>query len=179
QIRPTSSSATGASLSLVGLLYIIRAGTDVFNIGLSSINPLDCTYLTYTFKDNNWLPIVIAFLFSIIVVVIAIILEGAPYMGASYIAEKKGRAHAKKSLLSINGLLYKINKSIIISWLIAFMVMGMAYGSIYGDMQTFLESNEMMKQMFSNSNVSIEASFTSTIMIVLVSLVGILPIAIV
>ncbi|KAE13711.1 hypothetical protein [Staphylococcus aureus] len=59
------------------------------------------------------------------------------------------------------------------------MVMGMAYGSIYGDMQTFLESNEMMKQMFSNSNVSIEASFTSTIMIVLVSLVGILPIAIV
>ncbi|WP_162796386.1 hypothetical protein [Staphylococcus aureus] len=98
----------------------------------------------------------IAFLFSIIVVVIAIILEGARDMGASYIPEKKGRAHAKKSLLSIHGLLYKINKSIIISWLIAFMVMGMAYGSIYGDMQTFLESNEMMKQMFSNSNVQLK-----------------------
>ncbi|MEX5680611.1 MULTISPECIES: ABC transporter permease [Staphylococcus] len=179
QIMPTSSSATGASLSIVGLLYIIRAGTDVSNIDLSNINPLGWTYLTYPFTDNNWIPIVIAFLFSIIVVVIAIILEGARDMGASYIPEKKGRARAKKSLLSIHGLLYKINKSIIISWLIAFMVMGMAYGSIYGDMQTFLESNEMMKQMFSNSNVSIEASFTSTIMIVLVSLVGILPIVIV
>ncbi|WP_448558156.1 ABC transporter permease [Staphylococcus aureus] len=89
QIMPTSSSATGASLSIVGLLYIIRAGTDVSNIGLSSINPLGWTYLTYPFTDNNWLPIVIAFLFSIIVVVIAIILEGARDMGASYIPEKK------------------------------------------------------------------------------------------
>src|SRR5699024_11634752 len=39
QIMPTSSSATGASLSIVGLLYIIRAGTDVSNIDLSNINP--------------------------------------------------------------------------------------------------------------------------------------------
>src|SRR5699024_11015612 len=120
RMLPTSSSASGASLSIVGLVYIIRAGTDVSNIDLSNINPLGWTYLTYPFTDNNWIPIVIAFLFSIIVVVIAIILEGARDMGASYIPEKKGRARAKKSLLSIHGLLYKINKSIIISWLIAF-----------------------------------------------------------
>src|SRR5699024_10812196 len=44
QIMPTSSAATGASLSIVGLLYIIRAGTDVFNIDLSNINPLGWTY---------------------------------------------------------------------------------------------------------------------------------------
>src|SRR5699024_12549938 len=103
----------------------------------SNINALGWTYRTYSFTDNNWIPIVISFLFSIIGVVIAFILEGARDMGASYIPEKKGRARAKKSLLSIHGLLYKINKSIIISWLIAFMVMGMAYGSIYGDMKTF------------------------------------------
>src|SRR5699024_12707564 len=130
-------------------------------------------------SDNNWLSIVTAFLFSIITVLLAMILEGIRDMGSSYILERKGRENAKKSLLSIRGLLCKVNKSVIISWLIAFMVMGMAYGSIYGDMQTFLESNEMMKQMFYNSDNSIEASFTSTIMIVLVSLVGILLIVIV
>src|SRR5699024_6646069 len=124
---PTSSSATGASLSIVGLLYIIRAGTDVSNIDLSNINPLGWTYLTYPFTDNNWIPIVIAFLFSIIVVVIAIILEGARDMGASYIPEKKGRARAKKSLLSIHGRLYKINKSINNILLIEFIVLGIVY----------------------------------------------------
>src|SRR5699024_9777245 len=66
-----------------------------------------------------------------------------------------------------------------IAWLIAFGVMGTAYGSIYGDMQTFLESNEMMKQMFSQSGVSIEKSFTGTIMMVMIGLVSILPIVLV
>src|SRR5699024_5641570 len=32
QIMPTSSGATGSSLGIIGLLYIIRAGTDVSNV---------------------------------------------------------------------------------------------------------------------------------------------------
>src|SRR5699024_841653 len=47
------------------------------------------------------------------------------------------------------------------------------------DMQTFLESNETMKQMFSHSEASIEESFTGTIMMVLIGLVSVLPIALV
>src|SRR5699024_8055613 len=39
QIMPHSSAATGATLGLIGLLYIIRAGTDVTNVDLSMINP--------------------------------------------------------------------------------------------------------------------------------------------
>src|SRR5699024_4820834 len=87
--------------------------------------------------------------------------------------------NAKRSLLSVRGLFIKLNRGTIISWLIAFVIMGAAYGSIYGDMQIFLESNEMMKQMFSHSGFSIEESFTATIMMVMIGLVSILPIAIV
>ena len=179
QIMPTSSSATGSALGVVGLLYIVRAGTDVSNVDLSMINPMGWTYLTYPFTDNNWIPLIIALIFSVIVVIIAFILEGNRDMGAGYLPQREGRANAKKSLLSVRGLLVKINKGTIISWMIAFIIMGAAYGSIYGDMQTFLESNEMRKEMFSHSGVSIEKSFTSTIMMVMIVLVSILPIVIV
>jgi len=179
QIMPTSSGATGSALGIVGLLYIVRAGTDVSNVDLSMINPLGWTYLTYPFTENNWLPLIFALIFSIILVTIAFALEGARDMGAGYLPEREGRENAKKSLLSVRGLFIKINKGTIISWLIAFIIMGAAYGSIYGDMQTFLESNEMMQQMFSHSGVSIEESFTGTIMMVMIGLVSILPIAIV
>lgn len=111
--------------------------------------------------------------------IIAFVLEGARDMGAGYLPEREGRANAKKSLLSIPGLFIKLNKGMIISWFIAFLVLGAAYGAIYGDMETFLESNEIMKQMFTHSGVSIEESFTSTIMMVMILLVTILPIAIV
>jgi len=179
QIMPTSSGATGSALGIVGLLYIVRAGTDVSNVDLSMINPLGWTYLTYPFTENNWVPLIFALIFSVIAVIIAFALEGARDMGAGYLPEREGRESAKKSLLSVRGLFIKINKGTIISWLIAFVIMGVAYGSIYGDMQTFLESNDMMKQMFSQSGVSIEESFTGTIMMVMIGLVSILPIVIV
>lgn len=179
QIMPTSSGATGSSLGIIGLLYIIRAGTDVSNVDLSMINPMGWTYLTYPFTENNWLPLVLAVVFSVIVVIIAFALEGGRDMGAGYLPEREGRESAKRSLLSVPGLFIKLNKGVMISWLIAFVIMGAAYGSIYGDMQTFLGSNEMMSQMFTIAGVSIEESFTGTIMMVMIALVSILPIAIV
>src|SRR5690625_78139 len=179
QIMPTSASATGSALSIVGLLYIVRGATDVSNVTFSMINPLGWTYLTYPFTENSWLPMMYALIFTVVAVIIAFALEGARDMGAGYLPEREGRGNAKKSLLSVRGLLIRLNRGTMISWLIAFAILGAAYGSIYGDMQSFLEGNEIMKQMFTQSGVSIEESFTSTIMMVMISLVAILPIVIV
>lgn len=179
QIMPTSSAATGSSLAIIGLFYIVRASTDISNVNFSMFNPLGWTYLTFPFTENNWLPVIFAFVFSMVVVIVAFRLEGARDLGASYLPQREGRASAKKSLLSVRGLFLKLNKGIIISWLIAFVVLGVAYGSIYGDMQAFLDSNELMQQMFTHANYSIEESFTAMLMTVMVSLVAILPIAIV
>ena len=179
QIMPVSSAATGSSLGIMGLLYIIRGGTDIYNIKLSMINPLAWTYLTYPFTENNLGPIILALIFSGIMIILAFALEGGRDMGAGYLPEREGRSNAKKSLLSVQGLFIRLNKGMIISWLISFFVLGGAYGSIYGDMQSFVESNGLMKQMFSYSGISIEESFTATLMIVLVGLVTILPITIV
>lgn len=179
QIMPVSSGATGSALGIVGLLYIVRAGTDVSNVELSMINPLGWTYLTYPFTENNWIPLIFSLIFSVILIIIAFALEEARDMGAGYLPEREGRESAKKSLLSVRGLFIKINKGVMIGWFIAFVMMGAAYGSIYGDMQTFLESNDLMKQMFSQSGASIEESFTGTIMMVMIGLVSILPIALV
>jgi Putative exporter of polyketide antibiotics len=179
QIMPTSAGATGSSLGIIGLLYIVRAGTDVSNVDFSMINPMGWTYLTYPFTENNGVPLIWAVVFSAIVVTVAFALEGGRDMGAGYLPEREGRESATKSLLSVPGLFAKLNKGVMISWMIAFVIMGAAYGSIYGDMQTFLESNEIMSQMFAISGVSIEEAFTGTIMMVMIGLVSILPIAIV
>lgn len=179
QIMVTSTGTTGSTLSVIGLLYIVRAGTDVSDADLSMFNPMGWTYLTYPFTENNWMPVLAALIFSVVLTVLSFILEGHRDMGAGYLPEREGRANAKKSLLSVPGLIFKINKGVMIGWLVAFVIMGAAYGSIYGDMQVFLGSNELMKQMFTQSGVSIEESFTGTIMMVMMGLVTILPIVIV
>lgn len=179
QLMSSSSSATGVSLGIVGLMYIIRAGTDSTNVDYSMFNPMGWTYLTYPFTENNGAPIIFSLIFGIIMLSIAFVLEGRRDMGAGYIPERSGRSMARSTLLSVPGLLLRTNRSVIISWFIGFTVMGAAYGSIYGEMQSFLESNELMQEMFSSAGATIEASFTGTIMAVMIGLVAILPIALI
>ena len=100
-------------------------------------------------------------------------------MGAGYLPERKGRAYAKKIIIIRPRFIFKLNKGVMIGWMMAFIFMGASYGAIYGDMQTFIESNEIMKQMFTHAGISIEESFTGTIMLVMIVLVSILPILIV
>lgn len=140
-------------------------------------NPLGWSYLTYPFTTNNWIPLLYLFLFSLILIISSFVLEEHRDLNTGYIPEREGKPYAKRSLLSLRGLLFYLNKGMTISWLITFGLMGAAYGSIYGNMQQFLESNDLMKQMFIQSGVSIEKNFTSMIMVVLICLAAILPIA--
>lgn len=179
QIMPTSSAATGSALAIIGLLYLVRAGTDLYDVNLSMLNPMGWIYLTYPFTENHWFPLVVALIFIAVLLLLAFGLEGKRDLGAGYLPPREGRERAKRSLLSVHGLLFRLSRGMIISWLIAYALLGAAYGSLYGDMQSFLESSEIMQQMFLQQGVTIEESFTGTVTVILISLVAILPIAIV
>src|SRR5699024_3724158 len=144
QIAPTSSGAAGFALGITGFFCLVRASTDVANVDLSVWNPVGWIYLDYAFIENNWTPLIYAFIFNVVFVLIAFILEEKRDMGAGFLPQREGKANAKRSLMSILGLFLKLNKGTIISWFFAFILLGGAYGSIYGDMQTFLESNKLV-----------------------------------
>lgn len=179
QLMPTSAGATGLSLSIIGLLYIIRAGTDIADSALSILNPLSWTYLTYPFTENNYLPLVLAVLFTLLMLILAFALEGGRDMGAGYLPQREGRAQAKWTLLSLPAFLIRLNRGFVIAWFATFILFGASYGALYGDMQSFFDNNEVLRQMFAAVGTSIEVSFTGTIMMVMACIVAILPIVIV
>lgn len=179
QIFPSSSGATGASLGIIGLLFLARAMTDIINSDLTFLNPLGWTYLTNPFTENNWHLLLYAVTFSLLAFVLAFVLESRRDMGTGYLPENKGKERASRSLLSIPGLVMRLNRGIIISWLIGFILLGIAYGSIYADLQTFVESNDLIASMFAADGVTIEESYTGIIMRVMVNLVAILPVVLI
>src|SRR5699024_6216831 len=134
QIAPTSSGGAGLALCITGFLYIVCSSTNFANVYLSIWNPLGWIYLTFSFTENNWTPLIYAFIFNVVFVLIAFILEEKRDMGAGFLPQREGKANAKRSLMSILGLFLKLNKGTIISWFFAFILLGGAYGSIYGDM---------------------------------------------
>lgn len=179
QIMPSSSNTTISSLALIGILFILRGITDITYTSFSYLNPLAWTYLTYPFTNNNYHLLFLLILLIIIISLISLNLEKNRDLGSSYIKEKEGRKEAKKSLLSIRGLFIRLNKKTIISYLLGFFILGASYGAVYGDMHTFLESNELIKSMFTYTGVSIEESFTAVIMLVMILIITVLPIVII
>lgn len=179
QLMQTSSKASGAFLALIGCLYILRAATDVLKDSISRYNPLGWAYRTYPFVENNWYPVLYAMVFIGLFVFLSFILEQKRDLGAGYFPEREGRAVARSSLLSLHGLFLRLNRGQIISWLIAFFILGAAYGSIYGEMQLFIGENDLLKQMFTAQGYTIEESYTAVITMVMMCLVTILPVLIV
>ena len=91
QIFPTSSQARGIFFSIVGILYVLRAGTDVSNLTLSKFNSLAWTYLGHPFYQNNWYYLIGLFLLTLVVFSIGLVLESSRDLGSSTIAQKKGK----------------------------------------------------------------------------------------
>src|SRR5699024_12486697 len=101
QIMPTSSAATGITLGVIGVLYILRASTDASNADLSLLNPMGWTYLTYPFTENKWSPLIYAFIFCLLMVLMAFVLEIARDMGAGYLPNRVGRWRANNTHFSL------------------------------------------------------------------------------
>ncbi|MDQ0154704.1 ABC transporter permease [Robertmurraya andreesenii] len=168
QIATGAGGARGLSFLTLGLFYIIRMATDMSAPDASWFNPLGWSYLVNVYVSDDWLPIVIAVVASIVCLVFSYILEHARDMGGGYLPERSGRDHAKERLLSLHGLILRLQKTFIISWLISIFIIGAMYGSIFEEMDEFVSDSEMMKQMFlHNANYTIQEQFMSVLFVVL------------
>lgn len=179
QIFATSSQARGIFFSIVGILYVLRAGTDVSNLTLSKFNPLAWTYLGHPFYQNDWYYLIGLFLLTLVVFSIGLVLESSRDLGSSTIAPKKGKTKASKCLATPLGFFFYLNRSTIISWLLADGVIALMYGSIYGDIDTFVSSNKLISQMFANNSTTLINSFTSLIMVVTIAIGLVMPLVVV
>lgn len=87
QIMAASTGATGATLSFIGLLYILRGATDVSAEKWSFVNPMGWTYLTYPFTENRWYLLLIGVVFSVLIMLFAFLLEGKRDLSAGYLPD--------------------------------------------------------------------------------------------
>ncbi len=179
QLMPSSSKTTLFSIGIVGSLFILRGFSDLKLNYFSYLNPLSWCYLTYPFTNNNFLILLPLCFLTISLFLISFYLETKRDLNTSFINEPKKFKKTKKTLLSVKGLFVRLNKGIILSFLISFLILSISYGSIYKDMHTFLDSNSLIKKMFSFDGITIEESFTAIIMMVMSIIVSILPIIII
>ncbi|WP_368505361.1 ABC transporter permease [Alkalihalophilus sp. As8PL] len=168
QLSENSRGTIGYSFTVLGVAYLIRAVGDVSNEALSWFSPLGWILGTEVYVNNYWWPIVLTIGGSIVVLLIAFYLMTIRDLGSGFLASKPGRKNAPRSLLSPFGLALRLQRTGIIAWAIGMFVLGVSYGSVLGDLESFFSNNEMLTEMLAPiEGVTLTEQFLTMLMAVI------------
>lgn len=177
QLSESSRGTIGWSIAALILAYLIRAITDISNEALSWISPLGWVTKAEVYSSNNWGPILLMLAVSILLFIFANYLNSIRDLEQGFLATKPGRKSASPLLQNPIGLAFRLQRVGFISWAVGLFVLGASYGSIFGDLESFFEGNEMYQQMLQQAEgASIAEQFLPTLMIVLSLLATVPPV---
>ena len=162
QLTTTARGATGYSFAFLGLAYLLQAGGGI----LSYISPLGLILKVQAYVNNYWWPIFAVKAIMLVVLLIAFILNATRDLGEGIIPARAGRKNAKKSLLSPFGLSLRLTKNVLIAWGVTLIMLGASYGSVMGDLESFIASNDFFKQMLAatGTNLPLVEQFVTMLM---------------
>lgn len=175
QLSANNKTAAGLTLAITGASYLLRGIGDTGGIkALTLTSPFGLAHLTETFAGNYWWPIMVMLGASIVLGVIALRLAAVRDLGAGLLPAKPGRKTASALLGSSLGLSLRLLRSSILIWVGVILVFAGIFGSLFGDFETLVTSNEMIAAYFANTDFTITEEFM-TLLIALFAITGVFP----
>lgn len=154
QLCKTARGTMSFSFAVLGIAYLIRAFGDMSNQAISWFSPLGWGNKTEVYVSNYWFPVWLTIGASVVIGLLAFYLNALRDMNASYFPEKVGKGTASSLLASPFGLVVRLQKSAIIVWLLTVFILGAAYGSVFGDLESFFANNAVIQAMFTTTGQS-------------------------
>lgn len=147
QLSESSRGTIGFSFATLGVAYLIRAIGDVGNETLSWFSPLGWILGAQVYVNNYWWPIYLTVGVALLLILLAFYLNAIRDVGSGFLPSKPGRKHASSFLQSPLGLTLRLQRTGLIAWAIGVFLLGVSYGSVLGDIESFFEDIEMMEEL--------------------------------
>lgn len=168
QLANNTRASLMLSFIVLGIAYFVRAIGDAGNNTISWFSPLGLVLGAEVFVNNYWWPILFTLFLSGCLYAVALYLNFTRDMGVGFLPSRIGKQHASRWLQSPLGLALRLQRLPLICWVIGMFVIGASYGSVLGDLDTFFQQNEVLKQMLaSDQDVSITEQFLSMLMVIM------------
>ena len=176
QIASNTRTTLSFSFGFLILDYIIRGIGDTGIEILSYISPLGLIVKTEVYVNNNWWPILVLLIISLIMFAISLYLNSIRDLGSGMLPAKPGRSNGSRFLSSPLGLSLRIQRTTIIAWLVGVFVLGLAYGSVLGELEGFINNSELVQLMLPESQTLSLTDRFITMLITIISALGTIPI---
>ena len=131
------------------------------------LSPFGWAEQTRPYDENLWWPVALAAGFGLVLAVVAAALQSVRDMGASFIAPRLGRAHARPALAGTHALVWRLSAGSLIGWavggaLTGFLAttLGSVVGQIAGENQAVVDILTKIAQAGSLDEVVVTVFFT-------------------
>ena len=149
QLTASARTASGYAFLATGFFYMLRAPGDMdaeMEI-LALLSPLGLLLRTEAYIGNYWWPILIMLGLTVLVTLVAFKLTAIRDIDQGIIPAKPGRAQGSFLMKSPGGLLFKLTRTGIVVWLVSLFILGASYGTVLGNLDEFIATNEMYQQL--------------------------------
>ncbi|HBG01113.1 MAG TPA: ABC transporter permease, partial [Firmicutes bacterium] len=171
QLAQTSRGTLGYAFAALGLAYLMRAVGDVGPEALSLGSPLGLILRSQVYVNNLWWPVLLVWGISAVLWWGAFELNSRRDLGAGLIPSKAGRSHASALLSTPLGLALRLQQTTVLGWLCGLFILGMSYGSVFGDLEMFLAGNEFLRDILpATVGFSLTEQFLGMIILVMAML---------
>ena len=149
QLSAITRSAMAYAFVALIFLYLVRAPGDMNPDmeWLALISPLGLVMRTQIYGFNHWWPIWIMLGTAAVLTVIAYRLNVGRDIDQGLIPSKPGKAEGGYLLKSAPGLTFRLQRFIVIMVVVGMFLLGASYGSVLGDIESFVASNEMYQTL--------------------------------
>jgi ABC-2 type transport system permease protein len=177
QTSESSRGVVGYSIAALLAAYLIRAIGDVSSETLSMVSPLGWVTKTEAYWNNNWWPILLLIGGAAILFILANYLNSIRDLEAGFFPARPGREKASVFLQSPLGHALRLQRTGMIAWAIGLLILGLSYGSVLGDLESFFSDNDMLREMLvQEEGYSLTEQFIPMLMMVMSLLAAVPPV---
>lgn len=175
QLFPTKRGANGLVVTFILLFYMIRAIGDVTNETLSWFSPFGWLTKAEVYSANNWVSVLLLVGFSFLFYWLANALYALRDLESGIVPSKAGRRHASRLLRSPLGFVFHMQRTVMLGWVIGMFLIGAIYGSVLGELETLIESSELLRQAFLTEESFTAAEHFLTIIMMVMAIISTIP----
>jgi ABC-2 type transport system permease protein len=145
QLSRSARAASGIAAATLGAVYVLRAIGDTSTGAarwLTWASPVGWGQQVRPFAGDRWWVLLILFGFSAVAAAASYALAARRDLGAGLLPDRPGPAAASSRLRSPLALAWRLQRGVLLGWLVAFLLLGAVFGGIAANVGDFFTSPE-------------------------------------
>jgi ABC-2 type transport system permease protein len=161
QTVESARTTYGLAAVVLGVSYVLRAIGDVSG-GLSWLSPMGWAQAVRPFAGERWWVLLLLLGASVPIVWTTYALLAHRDLGAGLFRPRLGPADADPRLASSLGLAVRLQRWVVVSWVVGLALTGVAYGAIVTDVGDLIGDNAALEDMIAQGAGDLTETFLAT-----------------